>query len=302
MEQLKAELSVILGESITRLERISEQPYAHLYAMYNRQDQAMPLLAKSYVCQGIAQQEAYKLSMLAREGDIRLPTVYGLVMIHQSPYKEILLIERLRGVSVEAPTRTGDRWNALMDQIVEGILSWHRIDSHGCVGHVESTQENNWYCWYQQRVDVLWAALSNMNAPLMTQADRAVLYRAKASLALLFADFDDSSVLVHGNLTLRSMLKDVRSDQLLAMLNPAQCYGLRVSMICFVLAKRGCQASYCIAISIKHRSLKPSLLAVGFICSGTWWLVLFIQEVWIALYLIMQLGSFSLGWISLLVD
>lgn len=68
MEQLKAELSVILGESITRLERISEQPYAHLYAMYNRQDQAMPLLAKSYVCQGIAQQEAYKLSMLAREG------------------------------------------------------------------------------------------------------------------------------------------------------------------------------------------------------------------------------------------
>ncbi|AHK20670.1 YcbJ family phosphotransferase [Yersinia similis] len=220
MEQLKAELSVILGESITRLERISEQPYAHLYAMYNLQDQAMPLLAKSYVCQGIAQQEAYKLSMLAREGDIRLPTVYGLVMTHQSPYKEILLIERLRGVSVEAPTRTGDRWNALMDQIVEGILSWHRIDSHGCVGHVDSTQENNWYRWYQQRVEVLWAALSNMNAPLMTQADRAVLYRARASLALLFADFDDSSVLVHGNLTLRSMLKDARSDQLLAMLNP----------------------------------------------------------------------------------
>ncbi|CND08140.1 YcbJ family phosphotransferase [Yersinia pseudotuberculosis] len=220
MEQLKAELSVILGESITRLERISEQPYAHLYAMYNRQDQAIPLLAKSYVCQGIAQQEAYKLSMLAREGDIRLPTVYGLVMTYQSPYKEILLIERLRGVSVEVPTRTGDRWNALMDQIVEGILSWHRIDSHGCVGHVESTQENNWCCWYQQRVDVLWAALSNMNAPLMTQADRAVLYRARASLALLLADFDDSSVLVHGNLTLRSMLKDVRSDQLLAMLNP----------------------------------------------------------------------------------
>ena len=30
MEQLKAELSVVLGESITRLERISEQPYAHL--------------------------------------------------------------------------------------------------------------------------------------------------------------------------------------------------------------------------------------------------------------------------------
>lgn len=136
----------------------------------------------------------------------------------------------------------------------------------------------------------------------MTQADRAVLYRAKASLALLFADFDDSSVLVHGNLTLRSMLKDVRSDQLLAMLNPGPMLWAPREYDLFRLSEEGCQASYCIAISIKHRSLKPSLLAVGFICSGTWWLVLFIQEVWIALYLIMQLGSFSLGWISLLVD
>ncbi|ENA3446646.1 YcbJ family phosphotransferase [Yersinia enterocolitica] len=220
MEQLKAELSVVLGESITRLERISEQPYAHLYAMYNQQGQAIPLLAKSYVCQGIAQQEAYKLSMLSREGDIRLPTVYGLVMTHQSPYKEILLMERLRGVSVEAPTRTGERWNALMDQIVEGVLAWHRIDSHGCVGNVDSTQENDWFSWYQQRVEVLWATLSNMNSPLITLDDRAVLYRARASLNRLFAGFDDSSVLVHGNLTLRSMLKDPRSDQLLAMLNP----------------------------------------------------------------------------------
>ncbi|AJI96727.1 fructosamine kinase family protein [Yersinia ruckeri] len=220
MERLKAELSVVLGESITRLECVSEQPYAHLYAIYDRQGQAIPLLAKSYVCQGIAQQEAYKLSMLAREGDIRLPTVYGLVMTHQAPYKEILLMERLRGVSAEAPPRTGDRWNALMDQIVEGVLAWHRIDSHGCVGNVDSIQENNWFNWYQQRVEVLWASVSNLNSPLLTRDDRAVLYRSRACLSRLFADFDDSCVLVHGNLSLRSMLKDSRSDQLLAMLNP----------------------------------------------------------------------------------
>ncbi|EKN4206877.1 YcbJ family phosphotransferase [Yersinia ruckeri] len=220
MEQLKAELSVVLGESITRLECVSEQPYAHLYAIYDRQGQAIPLLAKSYVCQGIAQQEAYKLSMLAREGDIRLPTVYGLVMTHQAPYKEILLMERLRGVSAEAPPRTGDHWNALMDQIVEGVLAWHRIDSHGCVGNVDSIQENNWFNWYQQRVEVLWASVSNLNSPLITRDDRAVLYRSRACLSQLFADFDDSCVLVHGNLSLRSMLKDSRSDQLLAMLNP----------------------------------------------------------------------------------
>ncbi|CND90038.1 Fructosamine-3-kinase [Yersinia nurmii] len=220
MEQLKAELSIVLGESITRLECVSEQPYAHLFALYDKQGHAIPLLAKSYVCQGIAQQEAYKLSMLARDGDIRLPTVYGLVMTHQTPYKEILLMERLRGVSVEAPPRTPERWHVLMDQIVEGVLAWHRIDSHGCVGNVDSMQENDWFSWYQQRVEVLWSSLSHLSSPLITLDDRAVLYRSRAGLSHLFADFDDSCVLIHGNLTLRSMLKDPRSDQLLAMLNP----------------------------------------------------------------------------------
>ncbi|MGB8667436.1 MAG: YcbJ family phosphotransferase [Serratia inhibens] len=220
MEQLRAELSVVLGESISRLERVSEQPYAHMYSLYDQQGHAIPLMAKSFVCQGIAQQEAYKLSMLAREGDIRLPTVYGVVYTHQAPYKEILLIERLRGVSAEAPTRTPNRWTMLMEQIVDGILAWHRIDSHGCVGTVDSTQENDWFCWYQQRVEVLWSTLGNLNSPQLTMADRRLLYRTREALTHFFVGFDDPCVLVHGNLSLRSMLKDAKSDQLLAMLNP----------------------------------------------------------------------------------
>ncbi|CAI0821065.1 Phosphotransferase enzyme family [Serratia quinivorans] len=220
MEQLRAELSIVLGESISRLERVSEQPYAHMYSLYDQQGHAIPLMAKSFVCQGIAQQEAYKLSMLSREGDIRLPTVYGVVYTHQAPYKEILLIERLRGVSVEAPTRTPNRWNTLMEQIVDGVLAWHRIDSHGCVGTVDSTQENDWFCWYQQRVEVLWSTLGNLNSPLLTMDDRRLLYRTREALTHFFVGFDDPCVLVHGNLSLRSMLKDPKSDQLLAMLNP----------------------------------------------------------------------------------
>ncbi|MDN5682016.1 MAG: hypothetical protein L0G81_15465, partial [Ewingella sp.] len=90
MEQLKAELSIVLGERLSRLECVSEQPYAHLYAIYDEQGHAVPLMAKSYVCSGIASQEAYKLSMLAREGVVRVPTVFGLVTTSQSPFKEVL--------------------------------------------------------------------------------------------------------------------------------------------------------------------------------------------------------------------
>lgn len=220
MEQLKAELSIVLGERITRLERVSEQPYAHLFAIYDAQGHAMPLMAKSFTCAGIAAQEAYKLSMLAREGGVRVPTVFGMVSTHQPPYQEILLIERLRGVSVEAPTRTPQRWNVLMEQIVEGLLAWHRIDSHGCVGTVDSIQENNWVAWYQQRIEVLWASASHLQSGILTQEDRTLLFRARACLDSLFDDFNDNPVLVHGNLSLRSLLKDPRSDQLLAMINP----------------------------------------------------------------------------------
>lgn len=220
MDHLKAELSVVLGESIGRLEQISEQPYASLFTLYNQQGTPLPLVAKTFLCQGIAQQEAYKLSMLARQGDIRLPTVYGVLTTHQFPYKEVLLIERLRGVSVEAPTRTPQRWQCLKEQIAEGILSWHRIDSHGCVGNVDSVQENTWPQWYQQRLEVIWSTLGNMQTTELGIETRRILFRSKEKLPELFAGFDDSCVLVHGNLTLRSMLKDQKSDQLLAMLNP----------------------------------------------------------------------------------
>ncbi|QWA12723.1 YcbJ family phosphotransferase [Sodalis ligni] len=220
MEQLKAELSAVLGEPLSRLERISEQPYAHLYAMYDKEGNPLSLLAKSYVCQGIAQQEAYKLSMLAREGDVRLPTVYGLVVTQQAPYKELLLMERLRGVSVEAPTRTPQRWALLKDHIVECVLAWHRIDSHGLVGTVDSTQDNTWSKWYAQRMEVIWSTLLKVSAPLLTYEDRSLLFRTRQSREKLFAEDPENCVLVHGNLTLRSMLKDSRTDQLLAMLNP----------------------------------------------------------------------------------
>jgi hypothetical protein len=220
MESLIDELSLVLGERLSRLETVSEQPFAHLYALYDAKGNPMPLLAKSFTCRGIAAQEAYKLTMLSRDGYARLPTVYGMVSSNQQPYHEVLLIERLRGVSAEAPARTSERWSSLMDQVVEALLAWHRIDSHGCVGSVDSIQENGWFRWYQQRVEVLWATLSNMQAPMLSASDRSLLFRARAGLPALFADFNDTAVLVHGNLSLRSLLKDPRSDQLLAMINP----------------------------------------------------------------------------------
>lgn len=194
MEQLRVELSAVLGEPLSRLERISEQPYAHLYAMYDREGHALSLVAKSYLCPGIAQQEAYKLSMLAREGEIRLPTVYGLILSQHPPYKELLLMERLRGVPVEAPTRTPERWQQLQEQIVDGILAWHRIDSHGLVGTVDSTQENRWPAWYSQRIEVIWSTLSKVSAPLLSHDDRVLLFRTRQCLPRLFDDFNEGGV------------------------------------------------------------------------------------------------------------
>ena len=281
MEQLRAELALVLGESISRLEPVSEQPYATLFTLYDKAGHAMSLVAKCYRNTGMAAREAYKLSMLAREGNIRLPAVYGVVLSQQKPQHEVLLIERLGGVPVEAPTRTPQRWAELQQQIVESLLAWHRIDSHGLVGTVDSTQENRWAAWYAQRVEVLWATLSNLTPPGFTHDDRRILYRSREQLPQLFRDFDDSCVLVHGNVTLRNMLKDARSDLLLAMVNPGTMLWAPREYELFRLWDGGA------AESLLFRYLEHAPVAEAFI--GRRWLYL----LWDTIATLVDTGKFN---------
>ncbi len=220
MQQLRAELSHLLGEQLSRIECISEKPDTALWSLYDSTGNALPLLAKSYSSPGMASQMASKISLLARTGTVRMPVVYGIISHEEQPGPDVLLMERLRGMPVEAPTRTPERWTQLKDQIVEGLLAWHRQDSRGCVGTVDNTQENHWPSWYRQRIEVLWSTLNQFTNTGLSMQDKAILLRTKENLPGLFAGFTDNCVLVHGNFTLRSMLKDSRTDQLLAILNP----------------------------------------------------------------------------------
>lgn len=220
MEQLRAELSHLLGEKLSRVECVSEKTDSSLWSLYDAQGHPMPLLARSFTTPGLAQQMAWKISTLARSGTVRMPVVYGVLTHEEHPGPDILLLERLRGVPVEAPARTPDRWEQLKDQIVEGLLAWHRQDSGGCVGTVDSTQENLWPLWYRQRVEMLWSTLNLYQNTGLTMQDKRILFRTRECLPALFDGFNDNCVMVHGNFTLRSMLKDSRSDQLLAMVGP----------------------------------------------------------------------------------
>lgn len=220
MEQLRAELSHLLGETLSRVECVSEQSDSALWSLYDVQGNPMPLLAKSFSTPGLAQQLAWKISMLARSGTVRMPVVYGVMTHEEHPGPDVLLLERLRGVSVEAPTRTPARWEQLKDQIVESLLAWHRHDSSGCVGPVDSTQENLWPLWYRQRIEMLWSTLNMYHNTGLTMQDKRILFRTRECLPALFEGFSDNCVLVHGNFSLASMLKDPRSDQLLAMIGP----------------------------------------------------------------------------------
>lgn len=220
MEQLRAELSHLLGEKLSRVECVNEKADTALWSLYDSQGNPMPLMARSFTSPGVARQLAWKMSMLARQATVRMPTVYGVMTHEEHPGPDVLLIERLRGVPVEAPARSPERWEQLKDQIVEALLGWHRQDSGGLVGPVDSTQENLWPLWYRQRVEVLWGTLNQFNNTGLTMQDKRILFRTRECLPALFDGFNDNCVLVHGNFTLRSMLKDPRSDQLLAMLGP----------------------------------------------------------------------------------
>lgn len=43
------------------------------------------------------------MSILARYGTVRMPVVYGVMTHEEHPGPDVLLMERLRGVPVEAP-------------------------------------------------------------------------------------------------------------------------------------------------------------------------------------------------------
>lgn len=260
MEQLQTEITQIVGEPVSRLECVSEQSYASLFTLYDSRGHAMPLMAKIFRCQGIAAQEAFKLSLLAREGSIRMPAVYGLMLCQQGYHHEVMLLERLGGVAAEAPARTPQRWQQLQDQIIEALLAWHRIDSHGLVGTVDSSQQNSWYAWYRQHIDALWATLSHLHLPLLTMEDRRILYQCCDKLPQMFDNFDDHSVLVHGNLTLQTVLKDPRHDQLLAMVSPGTQLWAPREYELFRLNDDG------LAGTLMYRYLQRSPVDEGFVC------------------------------------
>ncbi len=131
----------------------------------------------------------------------------------------MLLLERLRGVPVEAPTRTPARWEQLQEQIVEALLAGIVRTAAAAWGW-SIIPDNLWPNWYRQRVAMLWSTLNLYQDTGLTMQDKRVLFRSRECLPELFRDFNDNAVLVHGNFTLRSMLKDPRSDQLLAMVGP----------------------------------------------------------------------------------
>lgn len=101
MEQLRTELSHLLGEKLSRVECVSEQAATALWFLYDAQGNPMPLLARSFTTPGVARQLAWKISTTARNGTVRMPVVYGVMTHEEHPGPDVLLLERLRGVPVE---------------------------------------------------------------------------------------------------------------------------------------------------------------------------------------------------------
>lgn len=82
MEQLRAELSHLLGERLSRIECVNEKADTTLWSLYDSQGNPVPLMARSFSTIGVARQLARKTTMLARGGTVRMPTIYG-VMTHE---------------------------------------------------------------------------------------------------------------------------------------------------------------------------------------------------------------------------
>ncbi len=113
---------------------------------------------------------------------------------------------------------------------------------------VDNTRDNLWSNWYRQRVEMLWSTLNLYQDTGLTMQDKRILFRSRECLPELFRDFNDNAVLVHGNFTLRSMLKDPRSDQLLAMVGPGMMLWAPREYELFRLAEGGQGGTVAVAL------------------------------------------------------
>lgn len=147
MEQLRAELSRLFGEKLSRVEHVSEKPATALWSLYNAQGNPMPLPACSSTTPGVARQLTWKTFTLARSGTVCMPMTYDVMIHEEHPRPNVPLPERLRDVLVGAPTHTPTRWEQLQEQIAEALLAWYRQDNGGCVGMVDNVQDNLWSNW-----------------------------------------------------------------------------------------------------------------------------------------------------------
>ncbi|CAK9884590.1 MAG: hypothetical protein XXXJIFNMEKO3_00979 [Candidatus Erwinia impunctatus] len=217
---LQAEISSVLGEELSRVACISEHAFGEIYSLYDEQGVVIPLVAQVFHTPGLAAQIAQKYGVLSAHSQIRLPLVHGLITHQQLDLPDVLLIDRPGGVSAEVPCRMPERWHFLQEQIIDALLVWHKQESSGLVGYVDSMQKNSWQAWYQQKITVLWSTLSRLRPAQLSLHDYQILYRSKAHLQSLLADAEETCVLVHGNLTLQHLLKDPRSDKLQAIVCP----------------------------------------------------------------------------------
>ncbi len=222
MELLKAELSLILGESISRIETLHCQSQSCLYAIYDRSGHAMPMAVRCFSQPGLAEQQARKLMLLRQKGTIPVPVVYGVVVSERLPFHELLLMGRIGGISAEAPASSAEQWQTLAQQITEGLGAWHSHSADGMSGYVDSTQKIRWPDWYLQHTSVLLALLRQKRQTVIPADDQQLLHRSLLCHETLFADLNAPNVLVHGNLTLNTIIKDPRTGHLLAMVQPGR--------------------------------------------------------------------------------
>lgn len=109
MEQLRTELSYLLGEKLSRVECVGEKSATALWSLYDAQGNPAPLLARSFTIPGVARQLVWKISAFVYNGTVYMPVVCGVMTYEEHLGPDVLLPGRLRGVPVEAPTRTPTR-------------------------------------------------------------------------------------------------------------------------------------------------------------------------------------------------
>lgn len=175
---------------------------------------------KGYKLEGMNQEEAYQLKLLAENTSAKMPEV---LFTYEDNDTGILAMTFVEGQNVLNPTfllKSKSQKQEFADEVINGMLEWHSV-TNDKFGELSNPVYDSWYDYYQKEKQEPWLKALNELAEngKFSKKKMQVLYESTK----LFNNLPQENtmpVLIHADLNIMNIMADPKTFKLMGFIDP----------------------------------------------------------------------------------